>query len=87
MKTVTLEFNITEAEKTIAWFYSGVRQPQYQKAKLALFDVLHNGVEAHRAIKAMLFKCRGYMADVKIFSAEGYGSVRIDDWYGWGKYQ
>jgi hypothetical protein len=81
--SATIEFNVTSAEKTIAWFYSGEKQPTYQKARLAFYGVLPNGVEVHRGIKAMLFKCRGHLASVHVYSALGVWSVRIDDAYGW----
>jgi len=87
LPTVRIEFDITKAEKTIAWFYSGEKQPGYQKASLSLFNVLPNGIEAHLAAAAMLFKCRGYLARVVLYSSLGAISLRIDDEYGWGRYQ
>jgi len=83
--TVTIEFDITRAEKTIAWFYSGKKQDKYEqgKGRLSLFNVIPNGIEAHRSAVNMLFKCRGHLAKVTLFSSLGASSLRIDDEYGW----
>jgi hypothetical protein len=83
LPTVSIEFNVTRAEKTVAWFYSGVKQPRYQKARVSMFDVLPNGVEAHRMSRKMLFKCRDWYDSVVMFSSIGAISLRIDDEYGW----
>jgi len=85
--TVTIEFSITKAEKTIAWFYSGNKQSEYQKNRISMFNVIPNGVETNCMAAAMLFKCRGYLARVVIYSALGAISMRIDDEFGWGRYQ
>ena len=85
--SVRIEFDVTTAEKTIAWFYSGKKQPTYQKGSVSLYDVLPNGIEVHRMAKAMLFRCRGYLGRVVMYSHLGAVSLRIDDWYGWGRYQ
>jgi len=85
--SVRIEFDVTPAEKTIAWFYSGKEQPEYQKGSVSLFGVLPNGVEAHRMAKAMLLQCSGYLGRVVMYSHLGVSSLRIDDEYGWGRYQ
>ena len=85
--SATIKFNITNAEKTIAWFYSGVKQDSYESnyAQLSLFNVLPNGVEVHRSCKSMLLKCRVNMDSLTIYTSRGVSSLRIDDKYGWDK--
>lgn len=82
--TASIKFDITKAEKTIAWFYSGKKQ-SYSYPVIYLYNVIPNGVEVHKMAINMLFKSREKWARVIINSGLGSISFRIDDEYNMNK--
>ena len=79
MKIATIQFDITRAERTIAWFYSGVKQSEYQKASLSVYSGDYDESKIFNLGVRMVYSTMHWLDKVVVYSAKGTMCLRLDD--------